>query len=116
MADPLGTLFCMALVDEGKLDAAKSYDIQSDMLQDEASSMLDVILEFAKDNSGKLPTRSTVLRKTKTDLEEILGEEPDKLDPAEAYAKDLRSRHIGSTVAKQIKEVNKALRSSPENG
>jgi len=116
MADPLGTLFCLALIEEGKLDAAKSYDINEEMLQDEARSMLDVILKFARDNKGTLPTKSTVLRKAKVDLEEILGEEPDKLDPADSYANDLRSRHVGNTVAKQIREVNKALRSSPEDG
>ena len=116
MADPLGTLFCLALVSEGKLDAVKSHDIQSSMLQDEASTMLDVILEFVKDNKGKLPTRATVLRKSKVDLDEVFGEDPGELDPADSYAKELRSRHIGSTVAKQIKEVTKALRSSPEDG
>lgn len=103
------TYFVLALLKEKTLQPLKENDISEDMVFDDGRRMLDFVLDYTKKHTGRLPVLSTVLRRTGVKLKSR-----PKLDSADSYAKEIRSRYVGQVVVKEIQSVNKALREDPE--
>lgn len=100
----LDVLFNLAVLESGDPSSIREHEIDPGMLFDDGQKLFICIREFAKEN-GTLPTLDTLVRRTN-----IQVSKPEKIETVDVYAKEIRVRHLGNVLSRELTDVSRLLK------
>lgn len=101
---PLDVLFNLAVLESGDVGSIREHEIDPAMLFDDGQRIFVCIRDFVKEHN-QLPTLDTVVRRTGINITK-----PAKLEKFPIYAQEIRERHLGNVLSRELAEVSRVLK------